>query len=509
MFVLPAVAGKIKTINLCENVSMANPPFKPGLLSHVLHGIDNTRWLCSGDALLIAVSGGADSVALLHLFNQLRKPYHFSLAVCHLNHGLRGLESDRDCAFVENLAKAMDLVCHSGFRDVEAHRKKKRLSLEEAARQVRYDFLFETADAHGYSKILTAHHADDNAELLVMNLMRGSGPSGLGGMDTLAMDGRLIRPFLDCTRSDILDYLTQEGLTFREDSSNADRTFLRNRIRLELLPLIECHYQKGFSRVLSRTARIIRDDDAWMNSLIDTLFKGLVIQKNDKNLTLALPELGELHVSAQRRIIRKSIALIKGDLRRIGLIHVESAVRLIRSEKSRCSLDLPDRIRVQREGDTLVFCREARSLRHCPPFEVPPTVSDFDYSVEKPSDQPLLVHIPEANLSFTFSESHSPAPRDLGHTGPDTAFLDMDKLSFPLSLRNHRPGDRFMPLGMPGHRKVSRFFNSMKVPPENRKHCPVLISGEHIVWVCGHRIDGAYRLGPDTKKVLKIELLLA
>lgn len=337
-------------------------------LDQIRRTIDGNRLLDAGDSVLVAVSGGADSVVLLDLLVQLRKPYALELKVAHLDHGLRGEASDADRRFVEQLADSLGLPCHSAHRDVALFRQEQKLSLEEAARQVRYDFLFSTAEQHAYRRIATAHHASDNAELVLMNLMRGSGPTGLAGMDATGFNGRLIRPLLDVSRADIIGYLNHQGLDFRDDSTNLDRLFLRNRVRLDLLPHIEEHYQPGFSRTLTRTARIIQDDEVWMDELIEPLFEDLVTHRSDDRLTLNLPRLARLHVAAQRRIVRRAIGQIKGDLRGMGLVHLESVLRLIGLSESRKSLDLPGRIRVFRLGVDLVVKQERQPLRQSSPF---------------------------------------------------------------------------------------------------------------------------------------------
>lgn len=485
---------------------MTRPSSDHKLLALIRQSLNKNPWFHADDSVLIAVSGGADSVVLLDLLTRVQKPFNLKLAVCHLNHGLRGSESDRDCDFVKHLAGTMDIPFYSGFRDVAAHQKTHRLSLEEAARQLRYEFLFETADRHGYQRIATAHHADDNAELVLMNLMRGSGPAGLSGMAHQGFENRLIRPLLEITRSEIMDYLTWAGLSFREDRSNQDRTILRNRIRLELLPDIERSYQHGFSRILTRTARIVRDDEAWMDSLVEPLFQSLVMQKTFHDLTMSCSALTRLHVAAQRRIIRKAIGQVKGDLRRITLSHVNSVVELINRDKGHGNLDLPGQIRIRRDRDELTIVKETKPLRQCPP-DAP--IREFCYTVERPSSKYFSLHLPETGHFFRFSVL---SESDLSHpeqAPPETALLDMSRLDFPLTFRNIRQGDRFTPLGMKGHQNVSRFFINTKTPQSVRARCPVLVSGQDIVWVCGHRIDNAYRLNPETEKVLKIELLLA
>ncbi|GAB6096481.1 hypothetical protein JCM14469_27340 [Desulfatiferula olefinivorans] len=348
---------------------MKRPPSPQALADRFRRTIDGRGLLRPFDTVLLAVSGGADSVVLLDLMLAVRGAFSLTLGVAHLNHALRGPESEADLLFVRELARRHELPFFGEKRDVAAFRQTHKLSLEEAARTVRYEFLFETADRHGYQRIATAHHASDNAELVLMNLMRGSGPSGLSGMAPLSADGRLIRPLLDLTRSDILTHLDARGLAFREDGSNQDRAFLRNRVRLDLLPEIEARYQKGFSRTLVRTARIIQDDEAWMASLIEPLFQGLVLGRTNDSLDLDLPGLIRLPPAARRRIVRRAIEAVKGNVNGMGLVHIDAAAGLITPDGERKSLDLPGRVRILRRRGVLTVKQENRSLRQTRPFD--------------------------------------------------------------------------------------------------------------------------------------------
>lgn len=491
-------------------MSMNTPSRDPELLCKVRQLIRKRGVIGRQDSVLLAVSGGADSVALFDLFLAFKNEYGLTLAVAHLDHGLRGADSEADRRFVEALARTKGIPCYWEHRDVAAYREKHRLSLEEAARNVRYGFLFETADRYGFTKIATAHHADDNAELVLMNLMRGSGPAGLSGMDVISRNGRLIRPFLHVQRSDISDYIKDQGLAFREDRTNRDRTFLRNRIRLELMPLLDRDYRKGVARTVSRTAGIIREDEDWMESCAGPVYERAVRELAPGTTRLSVRELRGLHVALLRRVIRMALRHVKGDLNGIGYIHVDDVIGLLNQSTGAASLDLPGRVRVLINRGLLTFVRESENLRRVPPCKGRETVEAFEYKVERPErDRPLMVAIPETGQRLRFSHLRGKGVYDLAETGPDTVVLDMDRLSFPLTLRTVRPKDRFRPLGMTGHQRLSRFFSNRKIPVEQRGKIPVLVSGHQIVWVCGHRIDDSVKVITGTENALKIELFLA
>lgn len=478
-------------------------------MSRVIRTIEEHNALSANDKVLIAVSGGADSVVLFDLFTKLKARYGLTLGAAHMDHGLRGLESETDRAFVERLAQNAGETCHSEYRDVKAFQRKHRLSLEDAARRVRYDFLFETADKHGFSKIATAHHGDDNAELVLMNLLRGSGPSGLSGMAVKSRHARLIRPFIGVSRQDIMAYVDEHGLAYREDASNTDTAILRNRIRHDLLPLLEANYHEGISRTLSRTAMVIRDDEDWLDTVVEPFYHKALSNHDERSVRFSIKVLEGHHVALRRRLIRKGIRHVKGDLKRIGFLHVDQVVGVMSKASGRLSLDLPGRIRVLKDGDHLDIVREDRNLREVAPFHHGKDVSGFAYLVETPLEPYMDVMIREAGVRFRFSPMDGPLPQGPETNDAKTAYLDMSRLAFPLVIRNTHPGDRFRPLGMNGHQRLSRFFTDHKIPAEHRKTVPVLVSGDDIVWVCGHRIDESAKILPVTEKILKIELFLA
>lgn len=482
----------------------------PGLTGSVLEIIRRENLVVPGDSVLVAVSGGADSTALLHILAGLAPGLGVNLAVAHLNHQLRGGESDEDQTFVEQLAASLGLPFYSKREDVRAFGKKHRLNLEESARRLRYRFLFDTADCHGATTIATAHHADDNAELFLMNLFRGSGSSGLKTMGPRGHGGRVIRPLVDTTRQDILVYLHENHLSFRHDRSNDDRTFLRNRIRHELLPLIENSYQQGIGRTLNRTARIFGDDEAFLDGITESIFQEAVREQTDQSLTLAVSVLASRHRAIQRRVIRKAMGYVKKDLRRISFVHTEQAVDLLAMDGTLRTLDFPGRLRAVRKDDVLVFRREDGPLRQTPALERTPPVS-IEHQIPRPGPEGFHIEIPFApgrSCHFHFSVVPAESLENLKNSGPFHAFLDLDRLKFPLILRNTRTSDRFQPLGMQGRKKPPSRLCFQQIEISGAIPGFVLVSGDDIAWVCGHRNDERFKRVESTENVLKIELFL-
>lgn len=458
----------------------------------------------SKDAVIIGVSGGPDSVALLHILNTLAPKFSLRLGVAHLNHSLRQIESDNDANFVASLSKILDLPCYIHKEDVRRYQIENKLSLEEAARRVRYTFFNNVAKQNDYNKIALGHHREDNAELVLMNLLRGSGLLGLSGIPPIR-DNKIIRPLINSQRSEIIDFLKKTQFEYISDESNKETRYLRNRIRHHLIPHLKTSYNPNVIEALNRLSAIISSEEEWIKNDINQLFNKMIVSRRDNHVMLSVSKLKRIHIAQQRRIIRKAIHLSKGNLRRITFSHINSVIRLLTCKSGAGSLDLPDRIRIQNVGDSLVFTQEKGVLRNLKVMYGQPEKTTFNYTIDKPTS----VFIKEINMRMAFSEMRYEHMPDFHLGGQHTAFVDRHRLHFPLMVRNFRSGDRFRPLGMKGTQKVKKYFIDKKVPIGKRHRCPVLISQGKIIWLAGHRIDESVKLTPSTRKVLKIELFLA
>ena len=474
------------------------------LLRNVEQTVTTYGMLKPGDSVLVGVSGGPDSVALFHLLLTFAPRFSLRLGVAHLNHCLRQNDSDKDAEFVASLAGRFDIPFYMHKADVRNYQLKNKLSLEEAARRVRHTFLIKEAEKNRFNKIALGHHFDDNAELVLMNLFRGSGPLGISGIPPVR-DGKIIRPLIQSNRSEIIAFLDQNGIKYISDASNRDTRFLRNKIRHDLIPLLKTSYNPKISQSLNRLASIISSEEEWIEDLIHPLFEKAAINIQDAQIALSVSILNQIHLAAQRRIIRKAISKIKGNLRRIGLTHIDSAIDLVESGPVYGNVDLPDRIRIRRKGDALLFSREKITLRNADATSGRAELFAFEYRIEKPES--LFIKEIAAHIKFTeMSIENLP---DLCGSGQHTGFFDRDALSFPLVLRNFRQGDRFTPLGMTGTQKIKKFFIDKKVPRKERIRCPILLCREKIIWVAGYRIDESVKVKPTTKNVLNVELSLA
>lgn len=478
------------------------------LLTAVADTIRSRQMFHQGDAVLVGVSGGADSVALLHILLQLSATLHLSLGIAHLNHGLRGDASDRDAVFVMSLAKEFDLPCYTATKDVDALRRNLGSGIEAAGRHARYQFYEQTAERHGFDKIALGHHADDSAELVMMNLLRGSGPGGIAGVPP-ARKARIVRPLIDVRRRDISSYICANHLPFVSDASNQDTRFLRNRVRHELIPQLSDVYNPRLTEALVRTASISRAEEEWLGKIAADMLAAATLRTGKQHMLLSMAYLTGLHVAAFRRVIRGALECINGNLNGITYLHVDAIMDLVFKGRDQGERHLPHRLRVSRRGPTLLISKEKQPLREISHDHLPQKGCPYRYNIPYPEVQSLSLLIAETAQRLLFSVIKREDLSRLTMGGQERAFFDMEKLDFPLVLRNHQNGDRFTPLGMKGSQKVQKYFIDAKIARVDRKICPILLSREQIIWVVGHRMDERFKIEPATRYILKMELSLA
>ena len=439
-----------------------------------------------GDTVIVAVSGGADSVALLDMLVHL-KEFRLNLIVAHLNHSLRGEESDGDELYVRERAEQNQLRCEVKRVDVKQLGRLERLSLEEAGRSARYDFLRDLRKKYRANAIALGHHADDQAETVLMRLLRGAGGTGLAGMAPKSRDG-MVRPLLEVTRREIETYLLARGLTYRTDSSNNDTDFLRNRIRYELLPSLETYNPSIRSRLVATAATLAAEDEV-LENITAACFSRCGTHSNGVT-TLSLPALALEPSGVRLRLYRLAIRLVKGDLAHIGFRHLHAIDRLINSERPNSSLDLPDRLRIVRTYDKLrclISGAEQKAVRY-----------------EITVDGPGVYSLPDGSR---LSVAEARFPESASVRLPAVAWFDRETAPFPWLVRTFLPGDRIAPRGMTGSRKVKDVYIDAKIPPEIRGRIPLIFSGGHLVWICGLKVSAKAGVTENTASVLKAEIL--
>jgi tRNA(Ile)-lysidine synthase len=442
--------------------------------------------ISEGDSVVLAVSGGPDSVCLLHVLYELKDELHIDLLVAHFDHGLRPAEDESETALVRSLAESLKLP----FETAKGHllAKRTRGSREEVARNARYAFLERVRKKREAQKIALGHNLNDQAETILMRLLRGSGPSGLTGIPP-CRDGSIIRPLIEIGRPEIENYLKARKLTSVTDSSNLKTDYLRNKIRLELMPLLE-EQQPQLGQLLGQTAEILRDEDDYLEHIAEAWLTRNMELSPHHTFRVPITSFLGLPVALRRRVIRNVIGKVKKDLRRISWDHTEAIERLAQAEKPQAALNLPGRLTVKRTYDHLIFsAQEERKPR------------PFHYTIDGPGTYDLK------EIGRSISVEQIKNSRGLRFRGSAmTAFLDAEKLRFPLTLRTFKAGDRFIPFGMTGHKKLKDFFVDLKIPLEQRHSTPILCCDETPVWVCGFRIDDRFKVTPETKRVLKTSI---
>jgi len=469
----------------------------PAMLNQVRQTIESHSMLKRGDHLVVAVSGGPDSVALLHILARLRNEYQLHLTTAHLHHGLRTGEADRDEAFVRRLSAEMGIACVCRRADVRALQRKSGRSLEETGREERYRFLQAAAERCGAMKIAVGHHRDDQAETVLLHLLRGSGMGGLRGILPVR-DGRIIRPLLNVGRTEILEFLRNEGIPYMTDSSNESIMFLRNRIRNELIPELTSRYNPRLIEALCRMADLFRREDHYLREVVRQTIGGWAAGGDFGNVAIPLAEFRALHEAIQGRIMKCLLESAAPSQNGIGCRNIESVLILARRDDCQyLSLDLPFGIVVERERGILRIRKRGERRVGRKRIERA-TTSRYEYKVEIPT----TVYLDEIGLMVRLEWSAKPTLNEMLRR-PEIGFMDYDRLVLPLVLRNMRPGDRINPLGLGGTKKLNEYFIDRKIAATRRREIPLLVDAESIVWIGGERISERVRITEKTRRVLK------
>ncbi|MBL7114592.1 MAG: tRNA lysidine(34) synthetase TilS [Kiritimatiellae bacterium] len=448
-----------------------------------------------GETVLVATSGGKDSMALLELMASLAKTLDISIIVAHLNHGIRGQEASRDAESVAEAARRLKLPFHCARARVSVRAKNRGISIEMAAREARYAFFRKICRQTYATCIATAHTADDQAETLLLKLARGAGSGGLAGIPPISTHHglRLVRPLLAFTGKELCDYLRACNLTWREDASNTDPAFLRNRVRTEILPLLEERLNPCVRDALTRTADILRQEDEWMQSMAELLLKECSATESNTG-DLHITQLASLPPAALRRVLIRWLSTSGVDNTDIDYRRLDSITRLVLSHRGSGHVQLPGNLLVYRQGGWLSLVPSESNARASLPV--------------CPLPQRKHTHrFPEWGLKVTIEprtgilKPTCPGPGIL----PACASISKKAVAgHQLSIRAWRPGDRMRPLGMKGSRKLQDIFVDAKVPPSKRNRIPLLVCGGEIIWVPGYRVAQGWEVNAPSDPALHV-----
>jgi tRNA(Ile)-lysidine synthase len=459
-----------------------------GVLEKVRSTIRKYGLVVPGSRVIVAVSGGPDSVALLHALVSLRGDLEIDLHVFHLNHLLRPGQAEEDAHYVEELAGRLGLMVTIWKADVRGLARDEGISLQEAGRRTRYDALEALRKELRADRIATGQNLEDQAETVLMRLLRGAGSRGLSGIPPVR-DNLYIRPLIEISRREIEDYCQEKGLHPRRDPSNEKPIYLRNRIRLELLPLLQAKYNPKVIETLAGTAEVLRAEDDLLSELTLRAFERSVreegvARQSDGHISLSRPGLLSEPPAIARRLVRMAAGRFLPAGRTPTHRQVEEVLALAERGLGSAQIDLAGSVTVWVEYDWITFA----------PSQEPDEGLPEEISLAVPG----ITRIEE--LGIELESALSPNPTALG---PDVAVLDPETLPGPLTVRTRRPGDRFTPLGFRASTKLKNFLIHAKVPRRRRNRIPLVCSGEKIVWVVGHRVDADHAARVGSHDVLR------
>ena len=443
------------------------------LAEQVRTTIRKHQMAASGDRLLAGVSGGADSLCLALALRELG----YEFAVAHVNHGLRGTDSDADEAFTAAFAQRLGVRYFSRRVLLIAG------NIEASGRDARRDFFDELAEQHGFTKIALAHTRNDRVETFLLNLLRGSGSEGLVSMAPVA--GRTIRPLIETSREEVEAYLKERNQPWRTDSSNLDLAFARNRLRHVVIPDLASEFNPKLVETLARTVEILEGEDAWMRALAeDWLSKNGT--KEGQDIVIRVGMLESAPIALVRRVLRSALRKAGSDLHDVSFDHIESIRTLLAPEKSGKFVEVPGGMQVAREFDRLVF---RQALEKAP---------DYEYQLKIPGS----VRIPELRKLFRAEIIESEAGETLGQR----VFVDAESIGPYVRIRNWKPGDYYRPVGLPAG-KLKKLFQRARIPRSHRKSWPVVVADSTIIWVASFPVSREFAPRGRSQKIVAIEAL--
>lgn len=455
----------------------------------MLDAITEYKLIEENDHIVVGVSGGPDSMALLYCLLEARKTIPFSIHIAHVNHGVRGEEARSDQLFVERISKELGLPYYTINVNMIEYGKERGITAEEAGRELRYGFFRDILERHGRGKIAVAHNMNDQAETLLMRIMRGTGPDGLKGMDYKSDD--IIRPILGIDRKEIEDYIRQKGIETVLDKTNLQPIYSRNKVRLELIPYIEENFNPNIVTTLWRMSRIFSLDLNFLEEHTKIKFKNMLKSHDKNSIILHGDKFLVEDRSIQQRIIRNAILELNKSLQGISEGQIAGAVDLLSNLQTGKEFHLSNDIILRINYDEIIIekSREREKIAYSYDIDVPGSIIlENGYCLE--------TKIFTKDNDFVMEKTKN------------IKYFDYDKVEGNIRIRNRRDGDRFIPFGMKGSKKLKDYFIDEKVPRDLRDRIPLVVDNENIMWVVGYRISELYKITQDTKRILSISYKL-
>ena len=459
------------------------------IINSVRQTIKRENLIEKNDKILIALSGGPDSICLLDIMIKLKDEYNLTLYAAHLNHRIRGIDAQEDSLFCQKICKKNNVTFFVKNIDIPELAVQQSRGVEEVARDVRYDMFFDIKNKLGINKIAVAHNLDDQAETMLMKMFRGSGIQGLRGIDYKRKDG-IIRPLLDIYKSQINEYCDVNNLNPRIDKTNFESDYSRNKVRLDLIPYIENNYCENIKQILSRTANVIRDDYNYIEKVSKEHYELLVKNKSDDEIILDLPLLKNTDTAIQKRVIRLAILDIIGNLNNIENVHIVDSLSLLEKSDGKI-INLPKNLKAYIKNEDYIITTKNQENE------------EITYECKIEINGKTVVN----EIGLTVTTSVLPAKDSLAL--PVSKYIkvfDYDKIVGSLYVRSRKIGDKLSPIGLTGTKKIKDILINKKIPADTKYMFPIISDDEQILWLLGYRISENYKIDDNTQRVIRIQL---
>lgn len=453
----------------------------------VMSYIKDNNLIKSGDKILVALSGGPDSVCLLNILYNLKDKLNIEIGAAHLNHLLRDKDAFEDEEYVKKICGDLNIPCFVKRVDINKYSKEKKMSSETAGRDARYSFFDEVIKEHGYNKIATAHNANDQAETILFRLMRGTGIEGLCGIK-VSRD-KIIRPILCLSRKEVEEYIDINNLNPRIDKSNFEKIYNRNKIRLDIIPYIKENFNEDIIQTLNRMSVLLQKDNEFIEKSARSFYEKYCIQQSD--YFIIKKEMFDNHESIATRVIRYALTNFSKTHYDFEMKHIYEICNLAQNSSGKI-IDLPNKIYAENiYGD--IYIKERININN----------TDIKQEILIDKNEINGKKIDFQNEVIEFSVINNDLSLNL-KANKSIKYFDFDKINNVISLRNRRNGDKIIPLGMTGSKKLKDIFIDMKIPKEERECIALLCFDSKVSWVVGVRVSEEYKITNKTKRILKV-----
>lgn len=455
------------------------------IVQDVRNTIEKYKMLQSGDKVIIGVSGGPDSLCLLHVLKGLADEYGVTLYAAHLNHQFRGKAADEDAGYVADICRDWGIKAFIETFDVPAYAKRTGLSPEEAGREIRYRLFDQVCSSVGGNKIAVAQNLNDHVETVLMRFMRGSGIEGLKGIEPVR--DNIIRPLLEISRDRIEAYCRDAKLAPRIDLTNLEPVYLRNKIRLELLPYLMENFNPNIMTTLARFSSLVKDENDYLEAQAEDVFRQIAQSAEDR-IMYNRSDLLKQHAALQRRLVRIGIEKLLEGLQSFEFKHIEGVLALL-SKPTGAAVMLPNKLRAYISYEWLILTKDIEKADKKCYYKLK---YDYDNQLELENTSLIIERKNRSDISSMAGDKY-------------TVFIDAAKIKSGLVLRYRQPGDVFSPFGMKGSKKLKDYFIDEKVPKEERDAVELIADGGEIVWIVGRRLSEKYKIANDTQQIIMIK----